>query len=184
MQRLNIALIGFRATGKSTVGEILARKLGLRFIDMDRRLASESGRDIDTWVKQEGWGSFRRAESRLLQTISLHKGLVVATGGGIVLDPQNRTMLREHFFTVWLKAAPPTIQTRLNADPGSPRTRPPLSDLPIQEEIIQILAEREPLYSQVADLEIDTGVERAVRIAEQIVKAVNKMGSGGLKTHH
>jgi len=181
MQPLNIALIGFRATGKSTIGEILARRLGMRLIDMDRYLTSEAGRDIATWVKQEGWDSFRKAESRLLEIISLEEGLVVAAGGGIVLDPQNRTVLRKHFFTVWLKAATPTIQARLSADPGSPRTRPALSELPMQEEIVKVLSEREPLYSQVADIEIDTEEKQTVRIAEEIIEAMSKTEGGGPK---
>ncbi len=173
MRQRNIALIGFRATGKSTVGEIVALKLGRRFIDMDRRLTLEAGIDIATWVKQEGWDSFRRAESRLIESIGLQKGLVVATGGGIVLDPQSRRVLRKHFFTVWLKAAPQTIHARLSSDPGSPRTRPSLSELPMQEEIIKVLSEREPLYSLVANIEIDTEAKQAVRIADEIIKAVN-----------
>ena len=73
MRQRNIALIGFRATGKSTVGQILARKLGREFVDMDQRLTSEAGRDIATWVKQDGWDSFRRSESGLLGTISEQK---------------------------------------------------------------------------------------------------------------
>src|SRR5208337_2102232 len=114
MRHRNIALIGFRATGKSAVGEILARKLGRQFVDMDQRLTSESGRDIATWVKQDGWDSFRKSESALLGIIREQEGLVVATGGGIVLDPQSRTLLRKHFFTVWLRASPQTIYTRLS----------------------------------------------------------------------
>ena len=172
MKQCNIALIGFRATGKSIVGEILARKLSMWFIDMDRRLISEAGRDIATWVEQEGWDSFRRAESRLLETISFQEGLVVATGGGIILDPQNRTMLRKHFLTVWLKAAPQTIRARLSADPVTPQTRPSLSELPMPEEIVKVLSEREPLYSQAADIEIDTGAKEPIEIAEEIVRAV------------
>jgi len=169
MRLRNIALIGFRATGKSAVGEILARKLGRQFVDMDQRLTSESGRDIATWVKQDGWDSFRRSESALLGIISEQKGLVVATGGGIVLDPQSRRLLRKHFFTVWLKATPQTIYTRLSSDPGSLATRPSLSGLPVKEEILKVLSERKPLYAQVAVIEIDTEGKQLIRIADEIV---------------
>ncbi len=146
MRQRNIALIGFRATGKSTVGKILARKLGREFVDMDQRLSSEAGRDIATWVKENGWDSFRKSESGLIGIISEQKGLVVATGGGIVLDPQSRKVLRNHFFTVWLKATPQTIYARLISDPESLRTRPALCDLPMKEEIVKVLSEREALY--------------------------------------
>ncbi|MFZ0942315.1 MAG: shikimate kinase [Syntrophobacteraceae bacterium] len=169
MRLRNIALIGFRATGKSAVGEILALKLGRRFVDMDQRLASESGRDIATWVKQDGWGSFRKSESALLGIISEQKGLVVATGGGIVLDPQSRRLLRKHFFTVWLTATPQTIYARLSSDPGSLATRPSLSGLPVKEEILKVLSERKPLYAQVAVIEIDTEGKQLIQIADEIV---------------
>ena len=170
MRQCNIALIGFRATGKSTVGEILAGKLGRDFVDMDQRLTSIAGRDIATWVKQDGWDSFRRSESGLLEIISEQRGLVVAAGGGIVLDPQSRRLLRKHFFTVWLKAMPQTIYARLSSDPGSLRTRPPLSELPMNEEIVKALSEREPLYAQVAIIEIDTEGKQTIQIADEIAK--------------
>jgi len=168
MRERNIALIGFRATGKSTVGKILARRLGRQFLDMDQRLASEAGRDIAAWVKQDGWDSFRRAESALLKLISLQKDLVVATGGGVVLDPQSRRVLLENFFTVWLKATPETIYARLSSDPGSAQTRPPLSNLPMREEIRKVLRDREPLYAQAALVEIDTEGKQAAGIAGEI----------------
>ncbi|MGA3117001.1 MAG: shikimate kinase [Syntrophobacteraceae bacterium] len=169
MRQRNIALIGFRATGKSTVGQILARKLGREFVDMDQRLTSEAGRDIATWVEQDGWDSFRRSESGLLGIISEQKGLVVATGGGIILDPQSRTVLRKHFFTVWLKATPQTIYARLSSDPGSLRTRPSLSELPMEQEIVKVLSERKSLYAQVAVIEIDTEGKHSIQIADEIV---------------
>ncbi len=176
MRLRNIALIGFRATGKSTVGEILARKLGRQFVDMDQRLTSESGRDIATWVKQDGWDSFRKSESALLGIISEQEGLVVATGGGIVLDPQSRTLLRKHFFTVWLRASPQTIYTRLSSDPGSLATRPPLSELPVKEEIVRVLSERKPLYARVAAIQIDTEGKQSIQIADEILTLLSGRG--------
>ncbi len=170
MRERNIALIGFRATGKSTVGKFLAEKLGRIFIDMDQHLIASAGREIACWVKLEGWDSFRHAESELLHTLVSREGLVVATGGGIVLDPENRRILDEHFFTVWLKASVETIYRRTNADPGSCDTRPPLSELPLREEIEKVLSERWPLYTGAADLEIDTELSTAEEIADRIVK--------------
>lgn len=174
MKQRNIALIGFRATGKSTVGQILAQKLGWGFIDMDRRLVHYAGRDIAAWVKEHGWDSFRRAESGLLELIRLRESLVVATGGGVVLDPLNREALRKDFFTVWLKATHPTLCVRLNSDPESPLTRPALSCLPPDEEIEKMLSERDPLYSQVANITIDTEGKPPARIAEEIAALARK----------
>ena len=142
---------------------------------MDRRLASNAGRDIAEWVKQDGWDSFRRAESDLLDLISSRKGLVVATGGGIVLNEQSRGVLREKFFTVWLKATPETIYARLSTDPGSPATRPPLSNLPMREEIRNVLCEREAFYARAAQIEIDTEGKKATEIAGEISTLFKKI---------
>lgn len=168
MESRNIALIGFRATGKSAVGKILARELGRVFIDMDRHLVASAGREIACWVRLEGWPSFRKAESELLAALGSRAGLVVATGGGVVLDPGNRKILAERFHTVWLKASPETVQARMAKDPESHSTRPPLSELPPEEEIRHILAEREPLYSASAELQIDTEGKTIAEIARQI----------------
>ena len=102
---------------------------------------------------------------------------MVATGGGVILDPQSRTVLRENFFTVWLKAAPETIYARLSSDPGSSQTRPSLCELPIRDEIEKVLSEREPLYSQVADMQIDTEGRQTMRIADQIASILSQSSS-------
>ncbi len=168
MKERNIALIGFRATGKSAVGKPLAEKLGRTFIDMDLHLTACSGRDIACWVKQEGWASFRTAESELLKILGSSADLVVATGGGVVLNPENRRVLKEHFFTVWLKAGPETIYSRITADPLSCANRPALSDMTPREEIRALMAEREPLYAEVADLEIYGEAKSVSEIVEAI----------------
>lgn len=164
----NIALIGFRATGKSAVGKILAQKLGWMFIDMDRRLVASAGREIDCWVRLDGWESFRRAESELLETLGSRQGLVVATGGGVVLAPENRKTLKQSFFTVWLKSGAETIHSRILADPASVSNRPPLSELPMELEIRKLMSEREPLYEACADIRIDSEDRTPEEIAEEI----------------
>ncbi|MGC9196700.1 MAG: shikimate kinase [Syntrophobacteraceae bacterium] len=173
MKPLNLALIGFRATGKTTVGQILALSLKRSFIDMDRRLVEDAGLDITAWVARNGWSSFRRAESGLLETLRLHTNLVLATGGGIVLDPKNREALRKDFFTVWLKATRHTILARLDSDPQSRQTRPALSPLPLEEEVLKILCEREPFYTESADLAIDTDSKAPSRIAREIEEGIS-----------
>jgi shikimate kinase len=172
MKERNIALIGFRATGKSAVGKPLAEKLGRVFIDMDLHLTACAGRDIACWVRMEGWASFRRAESELLAVLGSRENLVVATGGGVVLNPENRRVLKERFFTVWLKAGPETIYSRISADPLSPANRPALSDMSPQEEIRALLAERAPLYAEVADLEIYGEGKSVPEIVEAIARSM------------
>jgi shikimate kinase len=156
MRKHSIALIGFRATGKSLISRHLAEKLGLELVDMDEELVARLGQDISTWVGKHGWESFRDAESELLTNLSRRKRLVLDTGGGIVLRAANRKMLKECFLVVWLKAAPETIHSRLVLDPKTSSNRPPLTGLSLEEEIQRVLEQRFPLYRETADLDLVT----------------------------
>ena len=154
----SIALIGFRATGKSTVGQILAQELGRTFADMDERLVAVLGQDIQDWVRSHGWESFREAESDLLETLASVKEMVVSTGGGVIIRPSNREILRNRFLVVWLRASPETVHSRLTRDPKSEAFRPALTPLPLKEEIEHLLSERSPWYAETADLILETDV--------------------------
>lgn len=156
MEKPNIALVGFRATGKSAVGRLLAQRLDRTFVDMDERLVDSFGEDIQSRVRSHGWESFREAESALLEELAYVRNLVVATGGGVVIKPFNRERLRTHFFVTWLQASSETIRSRLSGDPRSEAFRPALTDLPLREEIDHLLAERSPWYEDVADLTLKT----------------------------
>jgi shikimate kinase len=156
MEKENIALIGFRATGKSLIGEMLAERLLWSFVDMDNHLTASYGRGIDEWVASDGWKSFREAESRLLSELAVKKNLVVATGGGVILDEANRRRLKDRFIVVWFKASPETILSRLRQDHKTVFQRPPLTTMSQEEEVTQILKERFSLYQEVADLTLDT----------------------------
>jgi shikimate kinase len=155
--KTRIALIGFRATGKSLLGRRLAQRLGWAFVDMDDELVASLGMSIDKWVKRHGWESFRREEGRLLSALALRNRLVVATGGGIVLDPANRDLLRAAFQILWLKASKETILSRILGDARSAAYRPPLTGLPLEKEIEKVLEERLPLYEALAhhSVEVD-----------------------------
>jgi shikimate kinase len=155
-EETNIALIGFRASGKSLVGKLLAEDLGLSFVDMDARLVASFGMDIDQWVHSQGWESFRHEESELLAQLAREQGLVVATGGGVVLSALNRNLLRSQFLVVWLKASPEATHLRMLGDPHTGANRPALTTLPIQEEIRQILAERSDCYQDTAHIILET----------------------------
>lgn len=152
MKEKSITLIGFRATGKSLVGAILAQRLGWEFVDMDSELTAVFGMEISEWVSLHGWDAFRAAETRVLETLGDRERLVLSTGGGVVLSAENREFLRTHFFVVWLKASVETILTRLAGDPATGTNRPPLTDLPLRQEIEQVLQERSPLYEEAADM--------------------------------
>jgi len=152
----NIALIGFRASGKSLVGKLLAQQCHLVLVDMDEQLVASFGKDIDEWVAAEGWESFRRAESELLAELACQSGLIVATGGGVILDAHNRHLLKTHFRVIWLKASLETTCLRILTDPHTGRNRPALTDLPLREEIEQILIARSALYEETADIVLET----------------------------
>lgn len=172
MEKLKVALIGFRATGKSAVGEILARKLGWEFLDMDEALVADFGQDIQAWVSAHGWEAFRRAESDLLRELGGRERLVVATGGGVVCDAANRERLQAGFFVVWLRALPATILGRLQQDPKTSSLRPALTGMSPDDEVRSVLAERSPWYEETAQLALATDNTAPEQLAEEILRAM------------
>ncbi|MGM0644801.1 MAG: shikimate kinase AroL [Thermodesulfobacteriota bacterium] len=144
----NIFLVGLRASGKSTVGRALASSMGLAFIDTDTAITDHAGISIREIVDREGWEGFRRVEHEVLISICQQKGQVVATGGGIVLLPQNRDLLKQHGQVFYLMADVPLLQSRLAQDPQA-NNRPALGTAPLDEELQVTFQEREPLYFQV-----------------------------------
>jgi len=168
-QPFSIALIGFRTTGKSVTGRILAHELGLTFVDMDEQLTESFGESIEAWVRKHGWRAFREAESKLLEKLSRKTHTVVATGGGIILSPVNREVLRRCFFVVWLEASPETIQLRMTHDPQTSANRPPLTELPMKEEIESMLRERTALYEESCDLRMLTEGLSPGEVAARII---------------
>jgi shikimate kinase len=171
-----IALIGYRGTGKSTVGDLLAARLGWDFVDMDRVLTQRFGTSIAHFVAQNGWEAFREAESALLGQISREEGLVVATGGGIVEKERNGKILRDCFHVVWLDCDLPVILQRLALDPKTATQRPSLTGRHVQDETSQILERRRPLYRLVAHVAVDSGSLSAEEIAEVIARNLAKTG--------
>ncbi|MCU0572432.1 MAG: shikimate kinase [Syntrophobacteraceae bacterium] len=150
-----IALIGFRATGKSLTGRELARRLEWSFVDMDDELVSSLGMSIDQWVRLHGWEAFRREESRILRDLAGRERIVVATGGGVVLAPINRAVLQDGFQVIWLKAGKETILSRIRNDARSADYRPPLTGLTLEKEIETVLEARLLLYEEAADHSIE-----------------------------
>lgn len=155
MRKSKIALIGFRATGKSVVGRLLAEKLSWCFVDMDDHLVAGMGMSIDAWVRLHGWPSFRREETRVLRELARRDRVVLATGGGVVLAPENRELLHAEFQVIWLKVPKETIISRIRGDERSAAYRPPLTELDLEREVEFILRERLPLYEAAANLTIE-----------------------------
>lgn len=166
-------LIGTRGTGKSTVGRALAARLGWAFADADERIEAAAGKSIADIFAAEGEAGFRDREAAVLAELAALKQHVVATGGGAVLRPANRDLLRNSGFVAWLTASPEAAFARLQADPTTAARRPNLTPAGGLEEVRSILTAREPHYRACAHFTIDTGVLSPEAAADAILTAWN-----------
>jgi XRE family aerobic/anaerobic benzoate catabolism transcriptional regulator len=148
-----IALLGLRGAGKSSVGPALARRLQLPFVELDARIEERAGQALTDLFQVHGESLYRRLEHEALRALlDTDTACVLATGGGIVTAPETFALLRQHAFTVWLRARPEDHWARVLAQGD---TRPMADDDRAFHNLCAILAEREPLYRQ-ADVVIDT----------------------------
>jgi shikimate kinase len=149
----NIFLIGLMGAGKSTVGRVLARKLNRRFIDSDHALEERCGVKIPTIFEMEGEAGFRKREAQIIEELTQEKGLILATGGGSVLLPENRRALSERGTVVYLHANPIELWHRTKGGEG----RPLLQNGDPKAILENLYALRDPLYREIADHIIETG---------------------------
>lgn len=149
---LNLFLVGPMGVGKTTIGRHLARTLGLEFIDSDQVIEEKCGADIPWIFDIEGEEGFRRRERAAIAELTGRQGIVLATGGGAVLDAANRADLERNGTVVYLKASIDRIVART----GKSQNRPLLRTADPRARIEQLLAEREPLYREIADITVDT----------------------------
>jgi len=176
--RENLYLVGYRGCGKSTVGRRLAAGLERPFFDADELFVARAGRTIAAFIRDCGWEEFRRLESEILAEFSRRPEIVFATGGGVVLNPDNRARLRSGGRVVWLKAGFDETVRRLLQDPLSPDQRPPLeAGLGPAEEIARGLREREPLYREVADLTVEVDRLSPAQIVAAIREFIDRPAS-------
>jgi shikimate kinase len=168
----NLVLIGYRATGKSSVGAELARIMMRPFVDLDQVLVAEAGRSVAEIVTRGGWEEFRRREKELVARYCDVHGQVLATGGGVVLDPENVEALRENGVIIWLIAEPETIRARLEADRPQEAFRPTLTGGDTVSEVLEVLKFREPLYRAAAHLIIETTNQSIRQVVQEILAAL------------
>ena len=152
----SLVLVGARGSGKTSVGKRVAKELGLPFFDTDRLVTDTDGRTIPEIFSADGEERFRELEVAALVAALASGPAVVATGGGIVLRPENRARLCGAGLVVWLTAPAGVLHARIAGD----ENRPALTALGPLEEITELLARREPLYREVADSICDTGRTR------------------------
>jgi len=151
----NLVLIGYRCVGKTTVGKRVATQLRTRFVDTDDLIEQRYGpiRDI---VDTSGWPYFRFLEKKIIHEISVEYDLVIAPGGGFILDQDNVMALKRNGFVIWLKAEPQVLYARMKNDLRTLVQRPSLTGNGILEEIEDVMTFRAPFYEMASDVQLDT----------------------------
>jgi shikimate kinase len=169
----HVVLIGHRGAGKTTVGRALARHLGREFHDTDDAIQAGAGRSIAEIFQQEGEAAFRELECDAIRRAVARPAGVISVGGGALLRPANRDLLRAAGVCVWLRASVEEHCRRLAADPRSATLRPRLTDAPAAgAELEQLLAQREPLYAAIAAVTIQTDGRSVDTIVAEIASAL------------
>ena len=163
---MNVVLIGYRGTGKSTVGKIVAARLGRVFVSTDAEIVKLVGQSIPEIVETNGWEYFRDLETKVCQELAGRTGLVVDTGGGAILRPRNVEVLKETGRLFWLTASVETIAERIGRD----SQRPSLTGVKsFVDEIQDVLRERTPKYQAAADYVVETDGRSVTQVAEEIL---------------
>jgi shikimate kinase len=163
-----LILVGMMGAGKTTVGRELARRRDMRFADCDHELIARTGVSIPIIFDVEGETGFRRRESRILDELTAEHDIVIATGGGVVLDPANRTLLARRGTVIYLDVPPHVLWERTRYD----RNRPLLQVADPRARIDELHRQRDPLYRQIADIVIDGERGGSAAMANQIEKAL------------
>ncbi|HYE36272.1 shikimate kinase AroK [Methylocaldum sp.] len=166
----NIHLIGPMGAGKTTIGRLLAKALDVRFVDSDREIEQRTGVSIPMIFEYEGEEGFRRREAEVLADLSCKKGIVLATGGGSILLPENRKVLHERGFVVYLQCSVEKQLERTHKDSN----RPLLNTQNPRQRLQELLRVREPLYRSLADFLVDTGEHSSRSAVRQILKAYSR----------
>lgn len=165
----NIFLVGPMGAGKTTIGKKLAELQHLRFLDSDHEVEARTGVDIAFIFEKEGEEGFRRREQQVIEQLSAEQGIVLATGGGAVLRPENRQHLKARGFVVYLRASVGQQFARVERS----ETRPLLNQGGDRRETLtRLFGERDPLYREVADLVLDTDGKNARQLVQEIETAL------------
>jgi shikimate kinase len=167
-QSQNLFLIGPMGAGKSAVGRQLARLLHLDFLDSDEEVENRTGVDIPFIFEKEGEEGFRKRESKVIDELTRRQGVVLATGGGAVVDPDNRSQLGARGYVIYLHT---TVQQQLDRTQRG-RNRPLLEKGDREKVLTELMEVRDPLYREIADLTIETDGRRVKEVADEIRDAL------------
>ncbi|WP_027714038.1 shikimate kinase [Desulfuromonas sp. TF] len=171
---MNIVLIGYRGTGKSEVGKLLAARLGMTLVGMDAEIVRSAGMIIPEIVEKFGWPTFRDMESAEARKLAGMDGLVIDSGGGVIERPENMEVLRKNARVFWLKASVETIVARIEGDTQRPALT---SGTTFTEEVAEVLERRAPLYRGAAHHEIETDALNPEQVADGIIEILNQTGA-------
>jgi shikimate kinase len=163
---MNIVLIGYRGTGKSTVGKLLARRLGHELVSTDAEIVKRAKQSIPEIVAQHGWEYFRDVESDVCRDLAERDQLVIDTGGGAILRPQNVEVLKRNGKLIWLTATVETITARIGGDTQRPSLTGTKSFV---DEIRDVLRDRAPKYQAAADHVVQTDGRSIQHLVEAIL---------------
>lgn len=160
----SVFLVGMPGSGKSTIGRALAKALGLPFVDLDQQIEERCGVRIPVIFEIEGEQGFRKRESQVLDEVTQATGIVLATGGGAILAPENRHLLAQRGLVVYLRASIDELHRRTSRD----RNRPLLATDNPKARLRELLDKRGALYEALADLVIDTGAASVTAVVQQL----------------
>lgn len=189
---MNLYLIGYRGSGKTTVARQVAMELNRELLDTDHELERQTGRSIAEIFQQQGEPRFRLLEKQLVHCFRADQNRVVSLGGGTVLDPDNRHWLRQTGKLVWLQAAPLTLWERIAADPNTQRQRPALTTPDTSSnsrdsnagvggglsEIETVLQQRAPIYAECSDFSIQVDRLTPAQVALAVIEWWRKSAGG------
>ena len=170
---MNVFLIGYRATGKSTVARQIAATLGLKCVDSDALIVQAAGMTITEIFAAETEEGFRERESAVVAEIALGDNQVVALGGGAVLRSENRAAIRDQGQIVWLQASVDSVCERLTEDLQTQSQRPQLTTHDLYDEVSELRERRRDIYAAVADFSVDTESLDAEEVAAEIIATLS-----------
>ena len=171
---MNIVLIGFRGTGKSTVGRLLSKRLERDFIDSDKQIEISTEKTIKSIFEEDGEEGFRKIEAGTIAELSKADNKVISAGGGAVLKGDNVRNLKDNGFLVLLEATPEIIHNRIEQDEKTTQQRPSLTDKKPLDEIKHLIEQRKHAYKNAADYTINTSYVSCEDIVNEIITIANK----------
>lgn len=168
---MNIVLIGYRGTGKSVVGRLVAERLQMRCVAMDARIVEKAGMSVPDIVEKHGWTTFRDMEAEVAREAASLDNAVIDTGGGVIERAENVDALRSNGLVIWVKASVDAIVWRIQGGTDRPSLT---GGKNFTEEVAEVLERRTPRYRDAAQFEIDTDRLTPEQVAERVVEIWNE----------